>query len=69
MSEGKGMTTKTTVQITKPPIGLIPHKFWMQTRQVDIQQAIKRFEDTDNAIPECWREELEALKLEIEAEK
>ena len=62
------MTTKTTVQITKPPIGLIPHKFWMQTRQVDIQQAIARYEhkDVNKPVPECWREELEMLKLEID---
>ena len=50
------------------PQGLTSHKLWMQTRLVDIKQAIERYEEAGHAIPECWREELEMLKLEIEAE-
>ncbi len=59
------MTTKTQIQIVPEPQGLISHKLWMQTRLVDIKQAIKRFEDANKVVPECWREELEALKIEI----
>ena len=61
----------SNAQIKVEPVGLVSHKLWMQTRQVDIQQAIARYEhkDVNKAVPECWREELEALKLEIEAEK
>ena len=55
----------SNAQIKVEPVGLVSRKLWLQTRQVDIEQAIKRFEDADNAIPECWREELEVLKLEI----
>ena len=57
-------------QITPEPQGLTSHKLWMQTRLVDINQAIARYEhkDVNKPVPECWREELEALKLEIEAE-
>ena len=55
-------------QIKPEPVGLMEHKLWMDLRQVNIEQAIKRFEDADNAIPDCWREELEALKVEIELE-
>ena len=58
----------SNAQIKVDPQGLVSHKLWMQTRQVDIEQAIKRFEDADNEIPECWREELEALKVEIDIE-
>ena len=59
----------SNAQIKVDPQGLVGRKLWLQTRQVDIQQAIKRFDWASRAIPECWREELEALKLEIEAEK
>ena len=59
------MSDKVPVKVT----GLVSHDLWMKTRLVDIKQAIKRFEDANKPVPECWREELEALKLEIEAAK
>ena len=58
----------SNAQVTPKPVPLMSHAIWMALRQVNIEQAIKRFEDAKTAIPECWREELEALKLEIEAE-
>ena len=63
------MTAKTQVQIVAKPVPLMPHAIWMDLRQVNIEQAIKRFEDADEAVPECWRSELANLKDEIEAEK
>ncbi len=64
------MTAKTQIQIVPEPMPLICHKLWMQTRLVDINQAIARYEhkDVNKPVPECWREELEALKIEIELE-
>ena len=53
--------------ITAAPMPLISRKLWLQTRLVDIEQAIVRFDLADIAIPECWREELEMLKIEIDS--
>lgn len=52
--------------ITAPPMPLIKRRLWLQTRQVDIEQVIKRFENAKQDIPEEWREELELLKIEID---
>ena len=59
----------SNTQIKPEPQGLISRKLWLQTRQVDIEQAIVRWDLSAKAIPEAWREELKALKLEIEAAK
>lgn len=63
------MTAKTTVQVIPEPQGLISHKLWMQTRLVDIRQAIERYRLAGKEIPMAWRDEQELLIIEIEAEK
>jgi len=52
--------------ITAAPVGLIKHTLWMQTRLVDIKQAIERYEKAGRDIPEVWVEESEMLKIEID---
>ena len=54
-------------QIKKPPIGLIPRKLWLEVRLVDIKQAIDRYTEAGQDIPEAWREESELLKIEIDS--
>jgi len=54
--------------IKPEPVGLIKHTLWMQTRLVDIKQAIERYTEAGRDIPEVWVEESEMLKIEIEVE-
>lgn len=42
----------------KPPLGLIPHRVWVQRRILDILQAMSRYLEADQKIPQEWIDEL-----------
>lgn len=48
----------------KPPIGLMPHKFWVEERIQNILDAIDRYIQADMKIPIEWIEEYNKLKGE-----
>jgi len=55
-------------QIKTEPQGLISHKLWMETRLVDIRQAIERYNIAGKECPRVWKTEHDNLVNEIGAE-
>ena len=45
----------------KPPLGLMPHKFWVEERITNILQAVNRYIEDDREIPTEWIEEYNKL--------
>lgn len=47
----------------KPPLGIIPHKLWVEKRVIDIIHAASRFKSAGLPIPQEWQDEyLELIK-------
>lgn len=53
------------VKINKPPIGLMPLRFWQEGRQQDIKEAIVRYTLSGLTIPQEWVEELRTLNATL----
>lgn len=49
----------------KPPLGLAPHKYWVQERLTNINNAIARYMETNTPIPAEWIEEYNKLIEDI----
>ena len=45
----------------KPPLGIEPHKVWIENRITDIWKAIERYISTNTKIPIEWIEEYNKL--------
>lgn len=42
-----------------PPLGLMPHKIWVEHRKVEIEAAILRYIVVNKEVPQKWVEELQ----------
>lgn len=49
----------------RPALGLLPKRLHMEARLLDINSAIRRFEEGNREIPTEWREEQEQLCSEL----
>jgi hypothetical protein len=47
--------------IEKPPLGIMPRKFWEEKRAWDIMEAINRYLQANTPIPSEWIEEYNEL--------
>lgn len=45
----------------KPPLGIMPHKIWVELRVQDLLEAMKRYSESNMVIPREWIEELQQL--------
>jgi hypothetical protein len=48
-----------------PPLGIMPHKFWVERRVIDIVAAATRYRDAGFPIPKEWQEEYNDLIKEL----
>lgn len=53
----------------KPPLGIEPHKFWVETRINDIINAMDRYIQSDCTIPIEWVNEYNTLTKELNSLK
>lgn len=53
------------IQAEKPPLGLIPHRYWVEDRIREIYQAITRYNTVNKLVPNEWLEELITLQKEV----
>lgn len=51
------------IKRAKPPIGLMPEKIWKDSRKVEIQEAIARYEKAGLPVPKEWIDELNKLDV------
>jgi len=49
------------IRNNKPPLGLQPHKYWVEERITNILQAVNRYIEDDREIPTEWIEEYNQL--------
>ena len=49
----------------KPPLGIKPHKLWLEERFTDIHAAILRYAEAEIPIPVKWAQEAEILTVQI----
>lgn len=47
-----------TETVKKPPLGVMPRFLWDERRMVDLTEAIERFTDAGEPVPEEWYYEL-----------
>lgn len=59
---------KVQQKYEKPPIGLRPRIIWLNEREMEICEAIERFEKAGEEIPIMWREELSWIKAQMALE-
>lgn len=45
-------------QVKVPPLGIMPQRAWRRARVVDLENAIRRFEDAGTEVPQAWLEEM-----------
>lgn len=45
-------------KVTKPPLGIIPMEFWVNTRMVNLRAAIARYKAASLEVPAEWYVEL-----------
>jgi hypothetical protein len=50
-----------TPAAVKPPLGLMPHKMWIEHRIGGIVDAMARYRAVNKAIPQEWEDELVML--------
>ena len=58
-------TVIVKIQAEKPPLGIIPHRYWVEDRIREIYQAIIRYHTVNKTVPNEWLEELITLQKEI----
>lgn len=56
-------------QLLKPPIGLLPKKIWLENRVKEINEAIKRYIDSNVSIDPNWIQERNEILEQEENEK
>lgn len=56
---------KMTKILPKPPLGLAPHKYWVEERLNNINNAIARYMESNMPIPAEWIEEYNKLTEDI----
>lgn len=49
----------------KPPVGLMPRKFWLGRRLDDVQAAIDRYRNAGFPVSPEWIEERDELAMEL----
>jgi hypothetical protein len=49
-----------------PPLGIMPHKFWVEKRVTDIIEAAARFRDAGVPVPQEWLDEYGKLIEELD---
>lgn len=46
----------------RPPLGIMPHKFWIEMRINDLEAAIVRYTVARMPVPKAWQRELDMLR-------
>ncbi len=59
---------KVQHKFEEPPIGLRPRIIWLNEREMEICEAIERFEKAGKEIPIMWNVELEWIKAQMALE-
>lgn len=49
----------------KPPLGIIPHRLWIEQRVIEIVNAATRYRDAGFPIPKEWHDEYMELIKEL----
>jgi len=44
--------------VDKPPIGIVPEKYWIEARFGELSEACNRFMQADKPIPSEWKDEM-----------
>ena len=52
----------------KPPLGLRPRMVWLNEREMEIVEAMERYEKAGKEIPEKWQFELSWVMAEMALE-
>lgn len=52
----------------KPPIGLRPRIIWLNEREMEITEAIERYQEAGKEVPEVWRMELAWIMAQMALE-
>jgi len=63
------MSYNVRAPVEKPPLGLTPRKFWLETRLGKILGAIDRYYTTGKEVPLEWYRELVVISLELGKDK
>lgn len=50
----------------KPPLGLMPRRFWLEKRLDDVLEATRRYYAENKSIPSEWVEEINELLHQTE---
>ena len=58
--------SKTITNHIKPPLGLMPVQIWTEHRLQDINEAIERYMDANEEIPQEWINEKQTLQSELD---
>jgi len=49
----------------KPPLGIIPRKFWLEQRLTNLDEAIERYNEAQKEVPQGWYAERNDIKDEL----
>ena len=53
----------------KPPIGLRPRIIWLNEREIELLEAMERYEKAGKEIPETWNMELAWITAQMALEE
>lgn len=59
---------KVQQKYEKPPIGLRPRIIWLNEREMEITEAIERYQEVGKEVPEVWRMELAWIMAQMALE-
>lgn len=63
-----GGGVKMQQKYEKPPIGLRPRIIWLNEREMEITEAIERYQEAGKEVPEVWRMELAWIMAQMALE-
>ena len=52
----------------KPPLGLRPRIIWLNEREIELLEAMERYEKAGKEIPETWNMELAGIMAQMALE-
>lgn len=60
---------KVQQKYEKPPIGLRPRIIWLNEREMELLEAMERYEKAGKEIPEMWNMELAWIMAQMALER
>ena len=64
---GANLEITNPVTPRKPPLGIIPHRIWVEERIDELQGALRRYDEASKPIPMTWVSELSDLEYHLQS--